>query len=117
MRPQGVLGPYADAILDLLRRFDGVGLLYVAEMWKAEYPLPKNHADMSVLDLPEPKDMPEKKEAIRVIAVTADGEKTQKLSTIHRTALGSVFEDSEFSEPTLVRDGTGRFLAALLEAK
>lgn len=111
------LRSYQEAIIQSVRMLDGYALLFCAELWMVKHQMPKSYPDVSVLDLPEPKDDPNRGECLRVLIVT-DNSISSKFSVIKRTPFGTSFEDQEFIEQQqALRDGTTEFLQACLAAK
>lgn len=111
------LRSYEEAIIQSLRMLDGYALLFCAELWMTKHQMPKSYPDVSVLDLPEPKEDPNRGECLRVLIVTAESI-SSKFSVIKRTPFGTSFDDQEFVEQErAMRDGTTEFLQACLAAK
>jgi hypothetical protein len=113
----GPLRDYQDALIQSVRMLDGYALIFCAELWMIKHQMPKNYPDISVLDLPEPKESPERGECLRALCVT-DGSIFSKFVVIKRTPFGTSFEDQDFVESEHVfRDGTTEFLQHVLAAK
>jgi len=91
-RPDASLRMHSPAIIGMLREIDGWALVFYTECWTSEITM-KNRPGIHVDDIPRPREMPDRGEAVRVLAITEDGEYRAQLSMIRRGAFGSSFED------------------------